>query len=252
MSRITSFLIAFLIASPIAAQDEKKKRDWDGMHPEWKYVVEGKGVELQGRKWNTRKADGVENTENYGVVAQRNGTATLLGEAFQNRGKVEWEAWYETGVLEVGGGGKHFHEVMSYVSDRAGKFRQTIRKGWTSRIEIASLADRPRCIVWNYGPDFDSKASAIVTLGKPPKENEWIKWALQWNFDPDTAVLEFMVTRGDQSYSGKVELKKGTEGPGRFFLHGHVETESGKGRIRFRNFKVSPLKNPNKTTKPLQ
>ncbi len=194
---------------------------------------------MQGRTWNTRKASAVEDTKDYAVIGQRNGTATLLGEKLVDRGRVEWEAYYETGALEVGGGGKHFHEVMSFVGDRAGKFRETIRNsGWRSRIEIASLADRPRCIVWNYGRDFTGQASTILKLGSPPKENQWVKWSLAWDYEAETGKLEFQVTQNGEQFAGAAQLEKHSEGPGRFFLHGHVETKSGQGRVRFRNFKV--------------
>lgn len=203
-------------------------------HPQFEYVVEGSCVDLGGVVHNTRKRNKTQDTSEYFQIGQRNGTCTQIDKI--SKGRVKWEAYYENGVLEVGGGGKHFHEVMSYVADRAGQFRPIIRDMDTIRIELANLGDRPRCIVWNYDADFDGRASLILGLGEALPETQWIPWELAWDYNATTGKVRVEVVKAGRTFSATADVTPGSQGPGRFWLPlGHVETATGNGGVRFRN-----------------
>ncbi len=204
----------------------------------WPGIREGHYVNWVGRVWNTRKRAKISQAGGVGTLGQRNGTGTYLGEERVNGGIVELDVKFDAGYLAPQGGGKHFLEIMSWMADRGD--REAIRAKPSSRIELANLGDRPRCIVWNYGPHFQGRATRIFPIGPAFKPDRWYRVRFDWSYRQPGGQVTIHVD--DRSYSEKFELVKGTIGPGRFFLFGHVETTQPQGRLHFRNFKVSGRK----------
>ena len=139
--------------------------------PQWPRIREGHYVKWVGRVWNTRKRARIREAGGVGTLGQRNGTGTYLGEATVNGGSVELDVKFDAGYLAPKGGGKHFLEIMSWMADRGD--REAIGAGPWSRIELANLGDRPRCLVWNYGPHFRGRATEIFAIGPAFKPDRW-------------------------------------------------------------------------------
>jgi len=209
--------------SPAAAAD-----------PHWPRVREGHHVTWVDRVWNTRKRAAIWQAGGVGTLGQRNGTGTYLGEDRVNAGTVELDVKFDAGYLAPKGGGKHFLEIMSWVADRGD--REAIGAQPWSRIELANLGDRPRCIVWNYGPHFRGRATKIFSIGPAFKPDRWYHVRFDWSYREPSGRIEIRID--DRSYAGSFELVTKTVGPGRFFLFGHVETTHPQGRLHFRNFKA--------------
>lgn len=208
-------------------------------HPAFPYIAEGHCVSLHGVTYNTRFTRKTRDEQDYFWIGQRNGTATYIG--LENRGKFRFKAWYEPDVLEVGGGGKHFHEVTSYVGDRAGQYREDIGRLYVSRFEICKLGTRPQGLLWNYGPDINIRDAlkARVMLGDVPPLERWIDWEIEWTVFNDFRI-DVVVTRDGQEYRTSGQLHQDTVGPGNYaFPYGHVETNSGVGSVRFKDISFS-------------
>ena len=197
-------------------------------NPQWPYITEGHCVEWVGRLWNTRKPSKLATSGGSGVMEERNATATFLGEDKANRGRVTTVVRPDKDILEVGGGGKHFVEVMSWVADRSAK--GSLPTPWT-RVEIARVADHPKVIVWNYSPNFNGKAAKIFDAGDPWQAGKTYTVTFDWDYIPSSGKLDIEVEINGKSYQEVVDLIPGSEGPGRFFLFGHVETQSGGGHL---------------------
>jgi hypothetical protein len=169
-----------------------------------------------------------------GILGQHNGTGTYLGEERVNSGTVEFEVKFDVGYLAPKGGGKHFLEIMSWMADRGD--RKAIRAQPSSRIELANLGDRPRCLVWNYGPQFRGQATTIFSIGPAFEPDRWYQIRFDWSYREPTGRVTIHVDA--RSYTAAFEFVRKTVGPGRYFLFGHVETTQPEGRLRFRNFRV--------------
>jgi len=202
--------------------------------PQWPYVREGRYVRWLGRVWNTRRPDRIWQTGNVGTLGQHNGTATYLGENRVNGGIVEFDVKFDTGYLAPKGGGKHFLEIMSWVADRSDR-KAVGARPW-SRIELAGLGGRPRCLIWNYGPQFHGNATTVFSVGPAFKPDRWYHIRFDWTYRQPAG--RFAVGIDDRSYQAEFRFLPGTIGPGRFFLFGHVETTQPDGRLHFRNLKV--------------
>ena len=203
--------------------------------PHWPLVREGHYLTWAGRVWNTRKRGSIWQSGAVGTLGQRNGTGTYLGEDKVNGGAVELDVKFDAGYLAPKGGGKHFLEIMSWIADR-GDRKAIAAQPW-SRIELANLGDRPRCLVWNYGPLFRGRATQIVPIGPAFKPDRWYRIRFVWSYrEPDGRVAIHVDGR---PYSAAFRFVPGTVGPGRFFLFGHVETTQPEGRLHFRNFRAT-------------
>jgi hypothetical protein len=202
--------------------------------PKWPASRDGKHVTWLGRTWNTRNRRKLWQAGEVGTIAQRNATAAYLGEEKINGGIVELDVKFDAGILVPAGGGKHFLEIMSWVADRGD--RAVVDAAPWSRIELANLGDRPRCIVWNYGPRFKGKATKIMKIGPAFKPDRWYHITFTWSYEAPAGSITIGID--DQRYTTRFELLPDTVGPGRFFLFGHVETRAPKGKLHFRNFAV--------------
>ena len=202
--------------------------------PHWPEVREGHYVRWLDRVWNTRKPDKIGQAGIVGTLGQRNGTATYLGEPRVSGGALEFDVAFDAGYLAPEGGGKHFMEIMSWVADRSD--RQAIGVRPWSRIELANLGDRPRCLVWNYGPQFRGQAATIFPTGAAFKPDRWYRIRFEWTYREPAGRITIGVD--DRSYASDFEFVPGTVGPGRFFLFGHVETSQPEGCLHFRHFRV--------------
>ena len=201
----------------------------------WPKIREGHYVKWVGRAWNTRKPDKIWQSGGVGTLGQHNGTGTYLGEERLGGGTVEFEVKFDAGYLAPEGGGKHFLEIMSWMADRGD--RQAIRARPSSRIELANLGDRPRCLVWNYGPHFQGRATKIFPVGPAFEPDRWYHVRFDWSYHQPAGRVTIHID--DRSYPAAFEFVPETVGPGRYFLFGHVETTQPDGRLHFRNFKVS-------------
>lgn len=204
----------------------------------WPQICEGYYVRWLDRIWNTRKRDKLWEVGETGTLGQRNGTATYLGEDKINSGVVEFEVKFDPGYLVPKGGGKHFLEIMSWVGDRFD--RQVIQAHPHSRIELANLGDRPRCLIWNYGPHFQGRATKIFPIGSPFQPDRWYHIRFDWSYHEPMGEINLHIDK--RVFSATFEFVPGTVGPGRFFLFGHVETLQPKGFLYFRNFSVGSRK----------
>lgn len=218
-----------------AGDDGVPLSDEPCFHPQWPYIVDGKCVDWMGRLWNTRFPQKLHQNGTVGSMDQRNGTGVFLGEAYTDRGHVDFDAKADPGMLEIGGGGKHWFEVMSWLGDRSD--RNALPQPST-RVEIANIADRPRVLVWNYGPHFDGHAAEIFDVGEPWQPDRWYHVAFDWDYDRPEARLEITISIDGDAYGRTVQLEQDSEGPGRFFMFGHVETNSGSGQLHIRNVVV--------------
>lgn len=205
-------------------------------NPRWPKIREGHYVMWVDRVWNTRKPAKIWQSSDVGTLGQHNGTGTYLGEERVNGGTVEFDVKFDAGYLAPEGGGKHFLEIMSWVGDRGD--RKAIRAKPSSRIELANLGDRPRCLVWNYGPHFRGRATKIFPIGTAFEPDRWYRIRFDWSYREPAGRVTIHVD--DRSYSSAFEFVPGTEGPGRFFLFGHVETQQPDGCLHFRHFLVRP------------
>jgi hypothetical protein len=202
--------------------------------PHWPLVREGHYIRWAGRVWNTRKPQKVWQRGDVGILGQRNGTGTYLGEDRLYDGIVEVEVKFDAGYLAPEGGGKHFLEIMSWIADRSDR-RAVGAKPW-SRIELAQLGRRPRCVVWNYGPQFDGRAAGLFSIGPAFEADRWYRIRFQWRCGEASNRITIQVD--EKAYSSDFALRPQTVGPGRFFLFGHVETTQPAGRMYFRNFRA--------------
>jgi len=200
----------------------------------WPRIREGYYVKWVDRVWNTRKPAKIWGTGGVGPLGQRNGTGTYLGEERVSSGMVELDVKFDAGYLAPKGGGKHFLEIMSWMADRGD--REAIRAQPCSRIELANLGDRPRCLIWNYGPHFRGHATKIFSIGPAFKPDRWYRIRFDWSHREPAGRVTIRVD--DRSYSAAFEFVPGTVGPGRFFLFGHVETTQPEGRLHFRHFRA--------------
>ena len=201
----------------------------------WPQVREGRYIRWVGGVWNTRDPRKLSQAGGVGTLAQRNGTGTCLGEGKVDAGVVEFEVKFDPGYLAPRGGGKHFLEIMSWMADRSD--RQAVGKKPWSRIELANLGDRPRCLVWNYGSQFRGQATKIFNIGPAFQADRWYHVRFEWSYRDPTGRVTIRI--GGRSYSDSFEFVPGTVGPGRFFLFGHVETDKADGCLHFRDFKGS-------------
>jgi len=204
----------------------------------WPQVREGHYVRWLDRVWNTRKPARIWQSPGVGTLGQHNGTAAYLGEARVNSGVVTFDVAFDAGYLAPEGGGKHFMEIMSWVADRSDRKMIGVRP-W-SRIELANLGDRPRCLVWNYGPQFHGKATRIFPIGPAFKPDRWYRIRFEWTYREPTGTITVGVD--NRAYASDFEFVPETAGPGRFFLFGHVETTEPDGCLHFRNFQVGGRK----------
>ena len=210
----------------------------------WPLVRKGSYVRLMDRVWNTRKPALLREEGSVGTLGQRNGTATYLGEDKVNGGRVEFDVRFDAGYLAVGGGGKHFMEIMSWVADRSD--RQAVEAQPWSRIELANLGDRPRCLVWNYGQHFRGQATKIFQVGPAFQPDRWYHIVFDWSYRAPAGRVTIQVD--DRSYAQTFEFVPGTVGPGRFYLFGHVETVQPDGCMHFRNFRVGRQPGPDESS----
>jgi len=209
-------------ASPVPVSDQQ-----------WPLVCEGRYIRWVDRAWNTRKQAKIWEDGDIGTLGQHNATATYLGEDKVNAGTVELDVKFDTGYLAPKGGGKHFMEIMSWVADRSD--RQAISERPWSRIELARLGDRPRCLVWNYGSHFRGEPTKIFSIGPPFEPDRWYHIRFDWFYQAPAGEVTIYID--ERSYTGAFEFVSGTLGPGRYYLFGHVETEQPDGCMHFRDFK---------------
>ncbi|HUT09372.1 MAG TPA: hypothetical protein VMY42_02660 [Thermoguttaceae bacterium] len=202
--------------------------------PHWPQIREGHYVTWVDRVWNTRKPAEIRQSGTVGSLGQHNGTGTYLGQQRTDGGKVEFDVKFDAGYLAPQGGGKHFLEIMSWMGDRSD--REAIRARPSSRIELANLGDRPRCLVWNYGPHFKGEATRIFPIGPAFEPDRWYRVGFEWSYREPAGSVTIRVD--DRSYSTDYRFVPKTIGPGRYFLFGHVETTQPEGRLHFRNFTV--------------
>lgn len=199
----------------------------------WPRIRGGYYVKWVDRVWNTRKPGKIWATgAGVGTLGQRNGTGTYLGEERVSSGTVELEVKFDAGYLAPKGGGKHFLEIMSWMADRGD--RKAIRAQPSSRIELANLGDRPRCLIWNYGLQFQGRATKIFLIGPAFKPDRWYRIRFDWSYREPAGRVTIHVD--GRSYSSEFEFVPETAGPGRFFLFGHIETTEPEGRLHFRRF----------------
>ena len=225
---------------PAAASGSRSARSQPGAtaKQEWPGITGGHYLRWVGRVWNTRKPAKIWDSDGIGTLGQRNGTATYLGEDKVDGGIVEFEVKFDAGYLAPEGGGKHFMEIMSWVADRSDR-QEVGREPW-SRIELARLGDRPRCVVWNYGAHFSGEATKIFPIGPAFEADRWYHIRFDWVYKGPAGQVTIHVD--ERSYSERFEFVPGTIGPGRFYLFGHVETDQPDGRMHFRNFQVRTRK----------
>jgi len=200
----------------------------------WPGVREGHYIKWLDRVWNTRKPAKIWQDGEVGILGQHNGTGTYLGEDKVGGGSVEFDVRFDAGYLAPEGGGKHFLEIMGWIADRSD--REAIRTRPWSRIELARLGDRPRCVVWNYGPHFRGETTELVPIGPPFKPDRWYHIRFDWSYREPAGRVTIHVD--ERSYSVEFEFVPKTVGPGRFFLFGHVETTQPEGRLHFRDFNI--------------
>ena len=217
-----------------------------GPDAQWPKVRGGHYVKWLGRVWNTRRPERLGEAGSVGTLGQRNGTGTYLGEESTDGGTVEFDVKFDAGYLAPEGGGKHFLEIMSWMADRGD--RESIAAGPWSRIELANLGDRPRCVVWNYGPHFRGQATVISPIGPPFEADRWYHVRFDWSYRQPKGRIRIDID--GRSYSSSYQFVPGTIGPGRFFLLGHVETTQPEGRLHVRNFKTGNEQGQRKAGRP--
>jgi len=222
-------------AAPKAAARTPSRDELAAAEANWPGIRDGHYLRWVGRTWNTRKRALVTEAGGVGTLGQRNGTGTYLGEERVNAGAVELDVKFDAGYLAPEGGGKHFLEIMSWIADRSDRKAVNV-KPW-SRIELAQLGGRPRCLVWNYGSQFRGQAARIFAIGPTFKPDRWYHIRFDWSYEEPSGRVTIHVD--DRSYSSEFRFVPGTVGPGRYFLFGHVETTQPKGRLHFRNFKIA-------------
>jgi len=159
----------------------------------WPLVRGGHYVMWVGRAWNTRKPSRIWQSGKVGTLGQHNGTGTYLGEQRVNSGTVDLDVKFDAGYLAPEGGGKHLMEIMSWMADRGD--RKAIRARPSSRIELANLGDRTRCLVWNYGPHFRGQATKISKIGPAFEPDRWYHIRFDWSYGQECPCYIFNLQR---------------------------------------------------------
>ena len=205
-----------------------------GADLKWPLINDGFYVQWLGRTWSTRYPSRLQERDGVGTLAQRNATGTYLGEDMVSGGSVSFEVRLDAGYLDPVGGGKHFIGITSWMADRSD--RDAVGRTPWSRIELDNIGDKPRCVVWNYGPQFDGRATRITYAGPAFQPDRWYRIALEWSYREPAGRIVIRVD--DQSYETAFEFVPGTVGPGRFFGFGHFETNRPEGCLHVRNLAV--------------
>lgn len=171
-----------------------------------------------------------------GIVEERNATIRWLGgiagvedaDRFLDRGRVRFRVKVNADGLEVGGGGKHLVNLASTPLSRG---RRDLPR--VTRIEIANPgSEHPRLILHNY---VDGRGGARE-LGELPLRfapDGWVE--IDWAWERIGPTLELRVN-GRRYHA---TLEDGSEGPGRYWGAGHLETPSGGGEVTFGPVRVT-------------
>ena len=101
---------------------------------------------------------------------------------------------------------------------------------WT-RVEIDNPGTNPRFVLHNY-VDGVGGATDVGDLPLDFEPDTWVDVDWSWRLEGRTL---FMNCNG-VDYS--VELLEGSEGPGRYWGSGHMETNSGGGSFTFSEIEV--------------
>ncbi len=177
-----------------------------------------------------------DDAEGNGVNKERNATIRWLGgiagvddpDTFLTRGRIRFSVKVNADGLEVGGGGKHLINLAATPLSRGVR---SSRKG--TRVEIANPGDRPRFVLHNYN---DQGEGGARDLGNLPFQFEPDRWVdIDWSWELIGRELT-MVCNG-RTY--RTTLLPESEGPGRYWGSGHMETQSGGGRFTFSAVRVS-------------
>ena len=198
--------------------------------------------------WTRFPSKLTEDAEGNGVQRERNATyrslAAIAGEdepdAFLKKGYIHFKIKINAAGLEALGGGKHLINLNS--STGALGYRKN--RGKMTRVEIANPGGRgrdptPRLILHNYRTVDGKREGGATVLGRCPWKFEADKWVeVHWSWQLEGRRLTMEVN--GRKY--EVTLLEGSEGPGRYWGPGHMETKAGGGLFTFADIKV--LKEP--------
>jgi len=177
-----------------------------------------------------------EDAEGFGVNAERNATIRWLGgvagfddpDAYLNEGRIRFRVKVNAAGLETGGGGKHLINLASTALSRGRR-----DGGPVTRVEIANPGDaHPRFVLHNY-VDGQGGARDLGDLPVRFEPDQWVEIDWSWRFD---GRFLRMTLNGAQF---EAELAPGSEGPGRYWGSGHVETPSGGGTFTFSRMTIT-------------
>ncbi len=186
--------------------------------------------------WTGSTSGLTEDGAGNGVNRERNSTLRAVcsiagseeADRFLNRGRIRFRVKVNADGLELGGGGKHLVNLASTPLCRG---RRDLTR--LTRVEIARPGDsHPRFILHNY---VDGEGGAR-TLGDLPFRFEPDTWVdVDWSWELDGRSLT-MICNGRTYHT---TLLEGSEGVGRYWGSGHVETNSGGGSFTFGPAEVS-------------
>ena len=180
--------------------------------------------------WEGFATGSVSKLRDDGSNRERNATIksldSILGlplDTMLNQGAIEFLVKLNAAALETGGGGKHLMNLASTPLSRGGRDSKKL-----TRIEIANPGDpQARSVLQNYDESSAGGARELGKLGFHWIPDEYIIIKMGWIKTGD--LLNLLV-------NGQVfetTLLPGSEGPGRYWGSGHMETVSGGGVMWF-------------------
>jgi len=206
--------------------------------------------------WTRSAAKLTTDAEGHGVQRERNATfrslAAVAGvkapDAFLTKGYLHFRIKINAAGLVAVGGGKHLINLNS----SPGPLGRRDRRGTSTRVEIANPGGRgddprPRLILHNYRRVDGKRQGGATVMGRLPfrfAPEVWVEVDWTWRLDGRTLRMEV----NGKKY--EVQLLEGSEGPGRYWGPGHMETKAGGGVFTFADVKVAKEPPRNVKTAP--
>lgn len=180
--------------------------------------------------WEGFATGSVSKLRDDGSNRERNATIksldSILGlplDTMLDQGAIEFLVKLNAAALETGGGGKHLMNLASTPLSRGGR---DVKK--LTRIEIASPGGpQARIVLHNYNEAGQGGAREIGKLGFHWIPDEYIRIQLGW------AKVGNILGVFVNGQTFETTLLPGSEGPGRYWGSGHMETMSGGGVMSF-------------------
>ncbi|HUW56413.1 MAG TPA: hypothetical protein VMZ92_07235 [Planctomycetota bacterium] len=193
-----------------------------------------------------------DDADGNGINREHNATfralAAIAGvddpDAFLDKGYLHFRVKINAAGLVPEGGGKHLVNVMT----DPGALGRRERRGTSTRLEIANPGGRgqdssPRLVLHNYSYTDGERKGGATDLGRLPWRFEPDKWVeVDWHWERVGRTLHIEVN--GRKY--EAELLEGSQGPGRYWGSGHMETTAGGGEFTFAELEVSdePIRRP--------